>query len=76
VFPLALTSLTENKDVAQLLLSVGSCPRYIFRPCVVDFHVPYKFPCKEPLNKLWKFLETEKKMNFGVPNLFTQKIQL
>uniref|UniRef100_A0A2K5P896 Pseudouridine synthase 10 n=3 Tax=Cercopithecinae TaxID=9528 RepID=A0A2K5P896_CERAT len=42
MFPLT----EENKHVAQLLLSTGTCPRCIFRFCGVDFHAPYKLPYK------------------------------
>ncbi|XP_068421014.1 tRNA pseudouridine synthase Pus10 isoform X3 [Eschrichtius robustus] len=42
MFPLTV----ENKHVAQLLLTTGTCPRCIFRFCGVDFHAPYKLPCK------------------------------
>ena len=42
MFPLT----EENKHVAQLLLSTGTCARCIFRFCGVDVHAPYKLPYK------------------------------
>ncbi|XP_061024745.1 tRNA pseudouridine synthase Pus10 isoform X1 [Eubalaena glacialis] len=73
MFPLTV----ENKHVAQLLLSTGTCPRCIFRFCGVDFHAPYKLPCKELLNELQKFLETEKdELVSEVPNPPLKKIRL
>uniref|UniRef100_A0A8C4KWR9 tRNA pseudouridine synthase Pus10 n=1 Tax=Equus asinus asinus TaxID=83772 RepID=A0A8C4KWR9_EQUAS len=73
MFPLT----EENKHVAQLLLSTGTCPRCIFRFCGVDFHAPYKLPYKELLNELQKFLETEKdELILEVPNPPLKKIRL
>ncbi|GAB5569640.1 tRNA pseudouridine synthase Pus10 isoform X1 [Prionailurus iriomotensis] len=73
MFPLT----EENKHVAQLLLSTGTCPRCIFRFCGVDFHAPYKRPYKELLNELQKFLETEKEeLISDVPNPPPKKIRL
>uniref|UniRef100_A0A8C0Z6D3 tRNA pseudouridine(55) synthase n=1 Tax=Canis lupus familiaris TaxID=9615 RepID=A0A8C0Z6D3_CANLF len=73
MFPLT----EENKHVAQLLLSTGTCPRCIFRFCGVDFHAPYKLPYKELLNELQKFLETEKdELILEVPNPPPKKIRL
>ncbi|XP_077815642.1 tRNA pseudouridine synthase Pus10 isoform X2 [Macaca mulatta] len=73
MFPLT----EENKHVAQLLLSTGTCPRCIFRFCGVDFHAPYKLPYKELLNELQKFLETEKdELILEVMNPPPKKIRL
>nr|XP_036852531.1 tRNA pseudouridine synthase Pus10 isoform X2 [Manis javanica] len=73
MFPL----MEENKHVAQLLFSTGTCPRCIFRFCSVDFHAPYKLPYKELLNELQKFLETEKdELILEVPNPPPKKIRL
>ncbi|XP_066863656.1 tRNA pseudouridine synthase Pus10 isoform X2 [Kogia breviceps] len=73
MFPLTV----ENKHVAQLLLSTGTCPRCIFRFCGVDFHAPYRLPYKELLNELQKFLETEKdELVSEVPNPPPKKIRL
>ncbi|XP_019663461.1 tRNA pseudouridine synthase Pus10 isoform X1 [Ailuropoda melanoleuca] len=73
MFPLT----EENKHVAQLLLSTGTCPRCIFRFCGVDFHAPYKLPYKELLNELQKFLEIEKdELVLEVPNPPPKKIRL
>ncbi|KAM9601452.1 tRNA pseudouridine synthase Pus10 isoform 1-T2 [Trichechus inunguis] len=73
MFPL----IAENKRVAWLLLSTGTCPRCIFRFCAVDFHAPYKLPYKELLDELQKFLETEKDtLIMEVPNPPLKKIRL
>ncbi|XP_021482269.1 tRNA pseudouridine synthase Pus10 isoform X2 [Meriones unguiculatus] len=56
MFPLT----EENKHVAKLLFSSGTCPRCIFRFCGVDLHTPYKCPTKELFDDLQKFLEPEK----------------
>nr|XP_024643548.1 putative tRNA pseudouridine synthase Pus10 isoform X2 [Macaca nemestrina] len=73
MFPLT----EENKHVAQLLLSTGTCPRCIFRFCGVDFHAPYKLPYKELLNELQKFLDTEKdELILEVMNPPPKKIRL
>ncbi|XP_036781916.2 tRNA pseudouridine synthase Pus10 isoform X4 [Manis pentadactyla] len=73
MFPL----MEENKHVAQLLFSTGTCPRCIFRFCGVDLHAPYKLPYKELLNELQKFLETEKdELILEVPNPPPKKIRL
>ncbi|XP_077622593.1 tRNA pseudouridine synthase Pus10 isoform X3 [Crocuta crocuta] len=73
MFPLT----EENKHVAQLLLSTGTCPRCIFRFCGVDFHAPYKLPYKELLNELQKFLETEnEEFILDIPNPPPKKIRL
>lgn len=65
MFPLT----EENKHVAQLLLSSGTCPRCIFRFCGVDCHAPYKLSYEELLSELQKFLETEKdELILEVPN--------
>ncbi|XP_039743002.1 tRNA pseudouridine synthase Pus10 isoform X1 [Pteropus medius] len=73
MFPLT----EENKHVAQLLFSTGTCPRCIFRFCGVDFHAPYKLSYEELLNELQKFLETEKdELVLEVPNPPPKKIRL
>uniref|UniRef100_A0A8D0LXJ5 tRNA pseudouridine synthase Pus10 n=1 Tax=Sus scrofa TaxID=9823 RepID=A0A8D0LXJ5_PIG len=73
MFPLT----EENKHVAQLLLSTGTCARCIFRFCGVDVHAPYKLPYKELLNELQKFLETENdELASEVPNPPPKKIRL
>ncbi|KAB0358033.1 hypothetical protein FD754_002189 [Muntiacus muntjak] len=73
MFPLT----AENKRVAQLLLSTGTCPRCIFRFCGVDFHAPYKLPYKELLSELQKFLEAEEdELVSEVPNPPPKKIRL
>ncbi|KAG8512366.1 putative tRNA pseudouridine synthase Pus10, partial [Galemys pyrenaicus] len=73
MFPLT----EENKRVAQLLLSTGTCPRCIFRFCGVDFHAPYKLAYKELLNQLQNFLETKKdELILEVPNPPPKKIRL
>ncbi|XP_070235627.1 tRNA pseudouridine synthase Pus10 isoform X2 [Bos mutus] len=73
MFPLTV----ENKHVAQLLLSTGTCPRCIFRFCGVDFHAPYKLPYKELLRELQKFLEAEEDESVSeVPNPPPKKIRL
>ncbi|XP_035883910.1 tRNA pseudouridine synthase Pus10 isoform X3 [Phyllostomus discolor] len=73
MFPLT----EENKHVAQLLFSTGSCPRCIFRFCGVDLHAPYKLSYKELLYELQKFLETEKgELILEVPNPPPKKIRL
>ncbi|XP_047637962.1 tRNA pseudouridine synthase Pus10 isoform X1 [Phacochoerus africanus] len=73
MFPLT----EENKRVAQLLLSTGTCPRCIFRFCGVDVHAPYKLPYKELLNELQRFLETENdELASEVPNPPPKKIRL
>ncbi|XP_019573006.1 tRNA pseudouridine synthase Pus10 isoform X4 [Rhinolophus sinicus] len=73
MFPLT----EENKHVAQLLLSTGTCPRCIFRFCGVDFPAPYKLSYEELLGELQKFLETEKdELILEVPNPPSKKIRL
>ncbi|XP_064133079.1 tRNA pseudouridine synthase Pus10 isoform X2 [Loxodonta africana] len=73
MFPLT----EENKRVAWLLLSTGTCPRCIFRFCAVDFQAPYKLPYKELLDELQKFLETEKDtFILEAPNPPLKKIRL
>lgn len=73
MFPLT----EENKHVAQLLLSTGTCPRCIFRFCGVDVHAPYKLSYEELLGELQKFLETEKdELILEVPNPPSKKIRL
>nr|KAF6448504.1 pseudouridine synthase 10 [Rousettus aegyptiacus] len=73
MFPLT----EENKHVAQLLFSTGTCPRCIFRFCGVDFHAPYKLSYEELLNELQKFLETEKdELVLEVSNPPPKKIRL
>ncbi|XP_069860680.1 tRNA pseudouridine synthase Pus10 isoform X3 [Dipodomys merriami] len=73
MFPLT----EENKLVAHLLLSSGTCPRCIFRFCGVDFHAPYKLPYKELLSDLQKFLESGKdELVLEVPNPPPKKIRL
>ncbi|XP_075391956.1 tRNA pseudouridine synthase Pus10 [Tenrec ecaudatus] len=73
MFPLT----EENKGVAWLLLSSGTCPRCIFRFCGVDFHAPYKLPSKELLSELQKFLESEKDtVILEAPNPPLKKIRL
>ncbi|XP_028732208.1 tRNA pseudouridine synthase Pus10 isoform X2 [Peromyscus leucopus] len=73
MFPLS----EENKHVAQLLFSSGTCPRCIFRLCGVDLHAPYRRPSKELFNDLQKFLETEKdELIVEVPNPPLKKIRL
>ncbi|XP_047378236.1 tRNA pseudouridine synthase Pus10 isoform X2 [Sciurus carolinensis] len=73
MFPLT----KENKHVAQLLFSTGTCPRCIFRFCGVDFHAPYKHPYEELLNHLQKFLKAEKdELILEVPNPPLKKIRL
>ncbi|XP_055978872.1 tRNA pseudouridine synthase Pus10 [Sorex fumeus] len=73
MFPLT----AENKPVAQLLHSTGTCPRCIFRFCGVDFHAPYKLSHKELLKELQKFLETEKnELSLDVPNPPPKKMRL
>uniref|UniRef100_A0A8C6HBZ7 tRNA pseudouridine synthase Pus10 n=1 Tax=Mus spicilegus TaxID=10103 RepID=A0A8C6HBZ7_MUSSI len=67
----------ENKHVAQLLFSSGTCPRCIFRFCGVDLPAPYKHPSKELLNELQKFLEPEKpELILEAPNPPLKKIRL
>ncbi|MEJ1274320.1 pseudouridylate synthase 10 [Cricetulus griseus] len=73
MFPLT----EENKHVARLLFSSGTCPRCIFRFCGVDLHGPYKRPSKELFNDLQKFLETEKdELILELPNPPLKKIRL
>lgn len=73
MFPLS----EENKHVAQLLFSSGTCPRCIFRLCGVDLHAPYRRPSKELFNDLQKFLETEKdELIVEVSNPPLKKIRL
>ncbi|CAH7003915.1 Pus10 [Phodopus roborovskii] len=73
MFPLT----EENKHVARLLFSSGTCPRCIFRFCGVDLHGPYKRPSKELFNDLQKFLETEKdELILEIPNPPLKKIRL
>ncbi|XP_012877998.1 PREDICTED: putative tRNA pseudouridine synthase Pus10 isoform X2 [Dipodomys ordii] len=73
MFPLT----EENKLVAHLLLSSGTCPRCIFRFCGVDFHAPYKLPYKELLSDLQKFLKSGKDESvLEVPNPPPKKIRL
>lgn len=67
----------ENKGVAQLLFSSGTCPRCIFRFCGVDVPAPYKRPYKELLNDLQRFLEPEKhELILEAPNPPLKKIRL
>ncbi|XP_013212590.2 tRNA pseudouridine synthase Pus10 isoform X1 [Ictidomys tridecemlineatus] len=73
MFPLT----EENKHVAQLLFSTGTCPRCIFRFCGVDFHAPYKHSYEELLNDMQKFLKAEKdELILEVPNPPLKKIRL
>ncbi|XP_036056420.1 tRNA pseudouridine synthase Pus10 isoform X1 [Onychomys torridus] len=73
MFPLS----EENKHVAQLLFSSGTCPRCIFRLCGVDLHAPYRRSSKELFSDLQKFLETEKdELIVEVSNPPLKKIRL